>query len=31
VSYSGGAQSGRAELFTLPLARRVIGRLSLTF
>jgi len=31
VNYSGGARSGRAELFTLPLARRVMGRVSLTF
>ena len=31
VSFAGGSQSLRAEFFTLPLAKRVTGRLSISF
>ena len=31
VNFSGGAGRNRAEFFTLPLARRLVSRLSLTF
>ena len=31
VNFAGGAQSVRAEFFTLPLAKRVTGRLSVSF
>ena len=31
VNYAGGDGSSRAEFFTLPLAKRVVGRLSITF
>ena len=31
VNFAGGAQSIRAEFFTLPLAKRVTGRLSVSF
>ena len=31
VNFAGGSQSSRAEFFTLPLAKRVIARLSITF
>ena len=31
VNFAGGSQSSRAEFFTLPLAKRVIARLSVTF
>jgi TonB-linked SusC/RagA family outer membrane protein len=31
VNYAGGSQSSRAEFFTLPLAKRVVMRLSIEF
>ena len=31
VSFAGGSQSSRAEFFTLPLAKRVTGQLSISF
>ena len=31
VSFAGGSQSLRAEFFTLPLAKRVTGKLSISF
>ena len=31
VNFAGGAQSIRAEFFTLPPAKRVTGRLSISF
>ena len=31
VNFAGGSQRTRAEFFTLPLAKRVTGRLSISF
>jgi hypothetical protein len=31
TNFAGGDESSRAEFFTLPLAKRLVGRLSLTF
>ena len=31
VNFAGGSESARAEFFTLPLAKRVVARLSITF
>ena len=31
VNYAGGGGTARAEFFTLPLARRVMARVALTF
>ena len=31
VSFAGGSQSLRAEFFTLPLAKRITGQLSISF